>query len=95
MRALRVALFMLFAAPAAAQTRVGSVHESPFSPGTSRIYDTSGDLVGTARENAFRPGETDLYDAEGKPTGIEVRDNAFDPTRSDVLDTHAPDSEDH
>ena len=77
---------LLVAGSALAQSRVGSVRANPFVPGESRIYDSKGDFVGTARDNAFIPGETDLYDKTGRPTGIEVRQNPFDPNRSDILD---------
>ena len=77
---------VLVAGEALAQSRVGSVRANPFVPGESRIYDSKGDLVGTARENAFIPGEVDLYDKTGRATGIEVRQNPFDPDRSDILD---------
>ena len=82
-------LVALAATPAAAQTKIGTVRESPFVPGESRIYDEKGALVGTARESPFVPGEVRLYDPEGRATGIEIRPNPFDPKRSDVLDDGA------
>ena len=87
-RAIRtvVVLLLSLSAPAAAQTRVGTVQQSPFAPDTSRIYDNQGNLVGTARDNAFIPGRTDVYDSQGRSTGIEIQPNAFDPSRRDVLD---------
>jgi hypothetical protein len=85
MRHLFLAVFLL-ASPALAQSRVGSVRESPFVPGEARIYDERGDLIGTARENPFIPGRTDLYDATGQPTGIELRENPFEADRVDVYD---------
>jgi hypothetical protein len=80
---------VLAANSALAQSRAGSVQESPFVPGESRIYDDKGALVGTAQESPFVPGEVRLYDREGKPTGIETRPNAFDPNRTDVFDDGA------
>ena len=83
---MATALALFIASPVAAQSRIGSVRESPFVSGTARVYDDKGDLVGTIRENPFIPGRADLYDATGRATGIELRDNAFDPQRTDVLD---------
>ena len=80
------AVAVLVAGPALAQSRVGSVRANPFVPGEARIDDSKGDLVGTARDNAFIPGEVDLYDKSGRSTGIEARENPFDPERSDILD---------
>jgi hypothetical protein len=88
-----ILLLLILAAPVAAQSRVGSVQASPFSPGTSRLYDDQGQVVGTARENAFIPGRVDLYDRDGQATGVEIRDNAFAPDRRDVIDDQAPDRE--
>jgi len=56
MRPLWFVLCLLIAATATAQPRLGSVRESPFSSGTSHIYDTSGAIIGTAGENAPLPG---------------------------------------
>ena len=75
------AVAVLVAGPALAQSRVGSVRANPFIPGESRVYDSKSDFVGTANENAFIPGEIDLYDQTGRPTGIEARENPFDPER--------------
>ena len=90
MRTLVVAALLL-ASPVLAQSRVGTVRESPFASGTSRIYDNEGAFVGTARDNAFVPGRTDLYDSEGRSTGVQIRDNAFDSDRRDIFDEQPAD----
>ena len=96
-RAIRtvVVLLLSLSAPAAAQTRVGTVQQSPFAPDTSRIYDNQGNLVGTARDNAFIPGRTDVYDAQGRSTGIEVQPNAFNPNRRDAIDDLGDGADNH
>jgi len=87
MNRLAVLGFALLATPVVAQTNIGTVRAGPFDPTTSRPYDASGNFVGTARESPFVGGEVRLYDRSGRPTGIEVRENVFDPSRSDLFDT--------
>jgi len=89
MRSLPLSLVILvaLAAPLVAQPRVGSVRQSPFIPGTSRLYDADGKFVGTARQNPFLEDRIDLYDSTGRATGF-LRENPFDPTRIDVFDNN-------
>jgi hypothetical protein len=91
MRTLLVASALLLTAPALAQTRITTMRESAFSPGTYRAYDNSGHVVAEARDSAFVPGTVNVYGPTGDPTGVQIRQNVFDPAQQDVIDQHDAD----
>lgn len=79
-------LLLLAAAPAIAQSRIATVQNSPFVPGTARAYDAEGNFVATIRDSPFIAGERRVYDASGDYSGIELRDSPFVDGDVDVYD---------